>query len=286
MSRRYLIVSNAGSGSMDEGLEDSVREALSSTELLRLSETQNLGAEIERAVADDRVVVVAGGDGTINSVVQHIGDGTLGVVPGGTRNQFARDLGVGDVEAALEVLRRGAERTVDLGRINGRAFVNNAGIGLYPELVEERERTEDLLGRWPAMVAASLRLWRDADPVVATADRDGDRRAISAWVVFVGNNRFATTPGRLGRRERLDDGVLDVRIVTAKRHPSRFTPAWRLLRKASWQPEGQVRTSAEKLDVALSGPPRVVSVDGETAGPEGRLRFETEPGALRVLAPG
>ncbi|HYH28724.1 MAG TPA: diacylglycerol kinase family protein [Actinomycetota bacterium] len=286
MSRRFLVVSNAHSGSNDQELETAVVEALGSVEILRLSESPDLGKEVKRAVGEDRVVVVVGGDGTVNATVQHLGGGTLGVIPGGTRNHFARDLGVPELDQALEAIRSGTERRADLGRVNGKAFVNNAGLGLYPELVEERERKEDAIGRWPAMLAGAFRLWRGADPVVATVSRDGDRRAVSAWVVFVGNNRFDTAPGRLGRRQRLDEGVLDVRVITAKRHPSSFTPAWRLLRKASWQPDGQVRASARSLEVDVSGPPRLFSVDGETAGPERRLSFEIEPGALNVLAPG
>src|SRR6266496_3487397 len=78
-------------------------------------------------------LVAAGGDGTVNAVVQHlVARGTLAVLPGGTLNHFARDLGVRNPERALEALERGEPRPVDLGRVDGKVFVNGVGLGLYP----------------------------------------------------------------------------------------------------------------------------------------------------------
>jgi diacylglycerol kinase family enzyme len=242
---------------------------------------------VKDALGEGRVVVAAGGDGTVNAVVQHVaGRGTLGVLPLGTLNHFARDLGLRDPEDALEALRRAESRPIDVGTVNGTFFVNNTGLGLYPEGVRERERSEDRWGKLAASIGAASRLLRTARPLVGTIEADGDRRALLAWMVFVGNNRFGTAPGRLGTRTRLDEGVLDVAVVTARRRPtSRARAAWRLATGKPWQSRRLVRTEARQVVVRLDGPGRPVSLDGEQAGPADALEVGLVPGGLHVVVP-
>jgi diacylglycerol kinase family enzyme len=234
------------------------------------------------------VVVAAGGDGTVNAVAQHVvGKGTLGVLPGGTLNHFARDLGVEDLETALEALAAGHTRPIDVGMLNGeRYFLNNVGIGLYPEIVYHRERAEARAGKWLAAAGAALRVLRDSAPVGGTIAADDDARTLFAWMVFVGNNRFGTTPGRIGRRERLDEGILDVGLFLAgPRGARRSSVAWRVLRSRPWQTSSRViRHQARRVTVRIHGGPRPISWDGE-AGNAGRaMEVEIVPRALRVVA--
>lgn len=262
-----------------------VRKRLPDAEILELTPQVDLGRAVARAVEEDRVVVAAGGDGTVNAVVQHVvGRGTMGVLPAGTLNHFARDLGVDDMEAALDALERGRARPIDVGLAGGVYFVNNAGLGLYPEGVRERERSR--WGKALASVGASARLLRTAQPLVGTIEADGDRRALFAWVVFVGNNRFGTAPGSFGARTRLDQGVLDVGVVTAgRRATSRAKAAWRLARGTPWQSRRLVRTEAREVVVRLEGLPRPVSRDGEQGDPTNELEVRLVPHGLRVLGP-
>jgi diacylglycerol kinase family enzyme len=105
-------------------------------------------------------------------------------------------------------------------------------------------------------------------------------------MVFVGNNRFGTAPGRLGSRTRLDEGILDVGVVTAgRRAVSRAKAAWRLAKGRPWQTRRLVRTQARRVVVRLEGPPRPVSLDGEQGDPTGSLEVGLVPGGLRVLVP-
>jgi undecaprenyl-diphosphatase len=284
----FLIVSNPGAGSLTDGeVIARTRDRLPDTEVLELGPGVDLADAVADAVSEGRVVVAAGGDGTVNSVVQHVaGRGTLGVLPVGTLNHFARDLGLGDLEAALDALQAGRPRSIDVGTANGAFFVNNAGLGLYPEGVRERERSEDRWGKLAASLGAATRLLRTARPLVGTIEADGDRRALFAWVVFVGNNRFGTVPGRLGARIRLDEGVLDVGVVTAgRRAVSRAKAAWRLARGKPWQSRRLVRTDALRVVVRLDGPARPVSLDGEQGEPTDSLDVRLVPGGLRVLVP-
>jgi undecaprenyl-diphosphatase len=264
------------------------RRRLADVELFDLEPRADLAGAIDRALLEDRVIVAMGGDGTINAVAQHlVARGTLGVLPGGTLNHFARDLGVRNPSRALETLERGEPRAVDLGRIEGRFFVNNATIGLYPEVVMERDHYQWMaLGKWGAAARASLRVIRRAEPLLGTISADGDARGLTAWIVFVGNNRFGAPPGRVGTRERLDEGILDVRILTTAEHGRRRTKlALAVLRDRTWRGRRLVRREARRVEIQLTDRPRLISVDGEMAESTDHLIVEIVPRALRVLHP-
>jgi diacylglycerol kinase family enzyme len=284
----FLIVTNPGAGSGDpDDVISRATERLPDVEIVELRPGVDLGEAVGQAVDRGRVVVAAGGDGTVNAVVQHlVGRGTLGVLPAGTLNHFARDLGVRDDDAALEALEAGETRSIDVGVAGSVYFVNNAGLGLYPEGVRERERSEHRFGKLVASLGASVRLLRTARPLMGTIEADGDRRVLFAWVVFAGNNRFGATPGSFVSRTRMDEGLLDVRVVTANlRSLSRAKAAWRLARGAPLRSRRLVRTQARRLVVRLEGQARPVSWDGEHGDPTNELEIRLIPQGLRVLAP-
>ncbi|MDP9242980.1 MAG: phosphatidic acid phosphatase [Actinomycetota bacterium] len=270
-------------------MAERAQRELAEVNVLRLHEDVDLEAEISRAVEENRTVIAAGGDGTVNAVVQHVvGTGALlGVIPAGTLNHFARDLGVERIDEAFAAIAAGHSSAVDVGRAGERSFVNNATLGIYPEIVRERERDEDRLGKWLALVRAALRVVRRARPLEGTVSADGKRRALFAWILFVGNNRVAFAPGRIGGRPHLDEGVLDVRVMTAGRRAalSRASAAWTVFGAHSWRRQRVVRTDARTLDVDLDGARRAVAFDGETGDPIGSLHVEILPGALRVIRP-
>lgn len=275
----FLIVSNPHAGPEEGELAHRALGALPDAAPFSLEPDADLRAAVDEAVRDDRVVVAAGGDGTVSAVAQHlVGRGTLGVLPAGTRNHFARDLRVADEEAAIVALKKGETAAIDVGRLGDRHFVNNVALGLYPELVEERERDEERIGRWPAMIRAAVRVLRESEPVVGTIEADGDARELGAWMVFVGNNRFGIRPGR---RERLDEGVLDVRLLLVG---PRARLAYRVLRGRAWGSRRIVRRDAQRVAVRL-GRRRPLAVDGEVEDPVQETEIEIVPGALRVVVP-
>jgi diacylglycerol kinase family enzyme len=271
----------------NEALVARARKRLTDVESFELDPGADLAGAIDRALLEDRVVVAAGGDGTVNAVVQHlVARGTLAIIPGGTLNHFARDLGVRDPDRALETLERGEPRAIDVGRIDGRVFVNGIGLGLYPEVVQERDRSRQPLGRWVAAAAASVAVLRRATPLVGTVSVDGDARRLDAWIVFVGNNRFGTVPGRIGARERLDQGVLDVRLLEASgRTRGPVNLAWAVLRDRAWVGRRLVRAEARRVEVHVTARPRPLSLDGEVTDAVDHAVIEVVPRALRVLQP-
>lgn len=284
----YLFVCNRGSGSGGgAGLIEEARARLPDVRAVALGRGEDVGGAIDDSLADDRIVVAAGGDGTVHSVVQHVrGRGTVGVVPTGTHNHFARDLGIDDVGVALEALKAGATRLIDVGRVGRRIFLNTVGMGLYPEVVRVRDRHEGRLGTWTAAAGGALAVLRRAEPLVGRISADDDARALLAWMVFVGNNRFGTAPGRVGTRQRLDEGVLDLRLLTVgKRRARRSSLAWRVLRGREWHSRRLVRRESRRVEIRLEGRPRLVSWDGELGPATTSLSVEIDPKALRVVVP-
>src|SRR5205814_7706026 len=130
----------------------------------------------------------------------------LAVLPMGTLNHFARDLGVpADLAAAVRVALNGTRRAVDVGEVNGRVFVNNASIGLYPAMVHRRNKQQRRLGRskWHAMLWAVHAVLRTHPFLDLTLTLDGVEHRRRTPFVFVGNNAYQMEGFMIGLRERL-----------------------------------------------------------------------------------
>src|SRR3712207_2666906 len=163
-----LVILNraAGTSAKTEAIDARVREAFAAAgaeaQIEHPSERQDLSAVIERAArGDGEVVVAGGGDGTVSAVASALaGSGkTLGVLPLGTLNHFAKDLAIPlDLGAAVETIVRGRVAEVDVGEVNGRVFINNSSLGLYPQIVAHRQEQQEQLarGKWAAFAWATL----------------------------------------------------------------------------------------------------------------------------------
>ena len=217
-----FIVMNAGSGHHEgEDVRDTIRAALESAgrtfSLHEVSEPDALQSvakqAVERARESGGIVVGAGGDGTINTVAEStLGSGCpFGVIPLGTFNYFSRAHGIpSDVREACRILVTERAREVQVGLVNNRVFLVNASIGLYPELLEEREQAKQELGRSRLVAAgAAIRtLLRRHRSLVIDVETPGGRRTFVTPTLFVGNNRLqlerAGIPGsELTERHRL-----------------------------------------------------------------------------------
>ncbi len=237
-------------------------------------------------------IVVAGGDGTVGNAAGAAAgtDIVIGVLPRGTFDHFATDLGMpGDLAAAAAALVDGEIRRVDVGEVNGRVFVNNSLLGLYPHMVAIRDRVMDERG-WGKVRAVPLAAAR----VLGTFPThrfdlhgpDGfERRQVRTPLVFVGNGVYEPTPGAPPRRTRLDAGVLGVQIA-------RSQTRWQLVRGAAAtltrgeNTSGHLDTASLTTLVVHSHAKRVrVALDGEITWCTPPLRYRIRPGDLRVLAP-
>jgi diacylglycerol kinase family enzyme len=251
---------------------------------------QDLSERARRAAQECDVVAVLGGDGTVNAVATALaGTSTpMLVLPGGTLNHFARDLGVplDPAEAAL-LVRDGVQRRVDVAEVNGRVFVNNSSIGAYPLTVTLRDRLleEGAGGKWSAMARAALRTFRRFPTLRVHIDGDDGAIDIETPFVFVGNNVYrAEGPGALAR-DRLDGARLGV--ITAETTTRREAVGVALLvalgrldgASALWRGE------PAELTVETAVASLLVSLDGEVARLQPPLRYRSQPGALVVIAP-
>jgi diacylglycerol kinase family enzyme len=278
------------------------RAGLSTDDLERKFAEAGLEVEVEQAPGHELVacarravaegvdlVIAAGGDGTIGAVASAlIGTRTtLGILPVGTRNHFARDLGIpADLDLAVQTIVRGAVRAVDVGEVNGRVFVNNASIGLYPEMVEEREKRQQRGWRknvatlWASLVA--LRRFRVVRIRLAAA---GDSGRLTTPFVFIGNNEYTMNLFALGTRPCLNKGALSLYTANVSRRFSlvrlaMFALLGRLEQARDFEqrcvPEAWLESRWRRLRVAL---------DGEVLSLVPPLHFRARPGALRVRAP-
>jgi diacylglycerol kinase family enzyme len=161
-----------------------------------------------------RLFIAAGGDGTVNSVVQPLvnTDAKMAVIPVGTYNHFARDAGIPvDWRAALQIALDGQIRQVDTARINDRFFVNNVSLGLYPELVARREERGRDYPRWKARLWAAYGTLRKYPHVTLNIESAHHQEVIRTHVLMISNNSYDLS--RIGieaPRNTLDSGRLSV----------------------------------------------------------------------------
>lgn len=250
--------------------------------------TKQLEAELEAAEWPVRALGVAGGDGTVAAVaaVAVCRKLPLVVVPAGTLNHFARDIGGAELSDAVEAVRDGSAIAVDLGAVRiddapPHWFLNTASLGGYPDLVLLRERREARWGKWLAAAFALIRVLREADPLVACID--GIPRKV--WLVFVGNGLYRPRGFAAAARHRLDGGLLDVRYVRADVRWSRTRFLIAAMAGALQRSRTYVQRERAELQVEVLGEPLELATDGEVIAKGRRFRFFTQPAALNVYRP-
>jgi diacylglycerol kinase family enzyme len=246
-----------------------------------------------RAVAErgDPLLVVGGGDGTISAAASALAgtETRLGILPLGTLNHFARDLGLPtDLDEAARLIARGSERRVDIGEMNGRVFINNSAIGLYPLMVVDRDKQRKRLGRSKrlAMIVASVRtLARFKHRRLTLTVNDEREGRVDTPLLFVGNNDYRIDLGAPGQRESLEDGELCVLVMRKKTRRGLIAASIRALLGRS-RGDDMVRLDhVERLRVASARSQLVVSLDGEVVRAEPPLDYRIRKKALRVIAP-
>ncbi|MDQ1397510.1 MAG: hypothetical protein QOG64_2769 [Acidimicrobiaceae bacterium] len=258
-----VVNPSAGSGhALNGSPAEELRQALPDADIVALAEGDDLGEALEQAAGEALAIGVAGGDGSINTgaAVAQRHDKPLVVVPAGTLNHLARDLGLETVADAIRGIKEGAAVAVDVGEIDGKPFLNTASFGSYVDLVDARERLERKIGKWPAVFVALWRVLRQSEPVLV--DLDGRPRRI--WMIFIGNCAYHPAGFAPSWRERLDDGQLDVRIVDATSPLART----RLLTAVLTGRLGRCRVYQQQLATSLAVRSRQGSLrlarDGET----------------------
>jgi YegS/Rv2252/BmrU family lipid kinase len=294
---RARIVANPVSGSMRgaDGLGELRATAVWLTDHglpTEVTTTQRVGHAVDlarEAVAAGReMVIAAGGDGTLNDVIQGLAGSTtaLGVLPMGTVNVWAREIGIplGATEAR-QVLLRGVRRQVDLGRAGPRYFLMMAGVGFDAEVVKRVERNwlKRVGLKMLDYIATAGSLGLTQQPAKLTLRLAGQRRKMNALMVVIGNTRLYGGAMQFTRHAVADDGLLDVVVIGGggwARRAGVFLRAF--LRRPSLGPDARYeRVRSVRLE---STPPLPVQVDGDIIGSL-PMTFSIAPGALWVIAP-
>jgi undecaprenyl-diphosphatase len=276
--RGVVVVVNRAAGRA-AGVVDALRTELPDAEVVELGNDPD--AQFRDAASRADVLGVAGGDGTINTAARHAlaADVPLLVLPAGTLNHFARDLGVESIADAVRALRAGSAVRIDVGRAGDEVFLNTWSIGLYADLVRFRERWEPRVGKWPAMLFGLRHVLRRAEPL--TVHVDGEPRTV--WMVFAGNGRYRPQGFAPTSRRRLDDGRLDLRLVDATVPHIHLRLALGALTRTLLWTRGYEASAPDRVQIAVPRRDHLnLTVDGEVKrGPE-RVEVRVERGALVV----
>jgi diacylglycerol kinase family enzyme len=288
------VILNASAGPKGEALAGRIQEAFAKARIEPSVRLAREGSEIpnlaQAAVREGGgTVVAAGGDGAINCVASALaGTGlTLAVIPGGTLNHFAKDLNIPmDLAAAAEVVATGRQAQVDAGEVNGRLFLNNSSLGLYPSLVERRDRLmRGGAGKWPAFFRALVEAFHRYPMITVRLHSNGRELLRRTPFVFVGNNEYAMDGLKLGSRESLDRGEL---VVYLSHRTGRLgliaLTLNALLGRAGSSRSLEVFKTTE-MWVESAAPVLRVSIDGEVVRMRPPLHYSIRPRVLRVLVP-
>ncbi|MBO0873641.1 MAG: NAD(+)/NADH kinase, partial [Pseudonocardia sp.] len=286
-----VIAVNPMAGDLASEPTEETRREFPAATVLTLDEGTDLVAHLERELADGagevRALGAAGGDGTVAAVASVASRHRLPlvVVPTGTLNHFARNVGVYDLREAVDATGAGEAVAVSLGMVDTyrsgsvatRLFLNTASLGCYPDLVRLRERWQPRWGKWPAFTFALVSALRRATPLEMRLD--GVR--CSVWTLFVGNGVYHPVGMVPAWRARLDSGLLDIRWLRADVRWSRMRAFCALAFGALGHSRVYRHREATSLDVRLARPEELAT-DGEVVCEADRFAFRVAPHPVPV----
>ncbi|MTK30585.1 phosphatase PAP2 family protein [Nocardia seriolae] len=280
--RGTVVVVNIGAGTAARQLRHHICVALPDAELITV-EPDDLEAALADAATRASVVAVAGGDGTVNAAARHLADTgiPLLVIPAGTLNHFAHELGVHTLEDAAAALREGNAVRVNLARVGSRIFLNTCGIGLYTELVAFRSRWEPRFGKWPALVIGLLDVVRRGEPLSILID--GHPRTV--WMIFIGNGRYHPPGFAPAYRTRLDDNHLDVRIIDAATPFTATLMVLAMLTHTVRRCPAYQRETPHELRIDTTNRALPLSLDGEYVQTSEPIEIQIDTAGLLVYRP-
>ena len=297
-----FVVINPGSGEHDAAQTQQLlarifEEAGRPASFARITGSSMLVRACEQAANDASrqggILVIAGGDGSINTAAQaalHHGC-PLAVIPQGTFNYLAREHGIPlDAQAAARALLKARAQPVQVGLVNGEVFLVNASLGLYPQLLQDREAFKSRLGRrrWVAVLAGLVTLFQWRRKLLLEVELDGRRSMLTTSTLFVGNNRLQVE--RVGLEEEVTGRMGGGRLVGVAIRPIGMAAMVGLVLRGALGRLGdadQVESiSFHELRVKVAGHRRVkIATDGEVQRMAPPLRFSVAREPLRLMLP-
>ena len=299
---RVVVLLNTSAGTIERQGDTTLRQVLvSAFDKHGISAVMEFlpGAQLRSAAEQTRqrvvlgeldAIVVGGGDGSIRTVASALvgSDVPLGIIPLGTLNHFARDLRIPTLaDRAVAVIASGEKRYLDVGEVNGKIFINNSSIGIYPYLVLERERRRrrKRFSKWAAIALALPRVIRNL-PLFRLKIRIQDLAELCrSPCVLVGNNEYRLTVPAFGRRDTLDRGELCLYVAKVQSRASMLVLACRCMLGLLNQQRDLRIFKGDSAEISSRRKRLLVAFDGEVETMQSPLRYRSRPGALRLFAP-
>ncbi|MFZ2236486.1 MAG: diacylglycerol kinase family protein [Dokdonella sp.] len=299
---RYVIVINAASGSNDcvqvrASIVERLTQAGCAYEFVGIDDTSRIqdfaSKAAKRARYWDAQLVAVGGDGTINAVVAAALEHKvpLAILPQGTFNFFGRTHGIPEtINAGIDVLLHGRLVPVQIARVNDRSFIVNASLGLYPQVLEDREAWKQRFGRsrWIALFSGLATLVRGYHSLrLEIIDADGETRVVRTPTLVVANNALQLELIGIGDAPTIDTGHL---VAITLKHVGKLQMIGLILRGALGKLGEAERVQTfgfRRMTVKTRGRNRrfKIALDGEISRIDAPLVFEAMPDALQLLVP-
>lgn len=296
-SARVCVIANTGSGrkagaAIADRLQERLAGNVAELALRRIDKGHDLPQAAREAVAQGYgLVVAAGGDGTQAAVASAVAGSAaaMAVIPGGTFNYFARELGSGEtVEAALNIFDAPRLRRVHVGEMNGMLFLNNVSFGAYPEILKRRESIYRRWGRsrvaayWSAVAA----LWTLRHPLQLTVRANGQERQFTTALAFVAKSAYQLETFGLEGAEAVRKGQLALLVAKAQRPGPLVRSALRLAMGKSARYEDFDLIAAEEMQLETLPRHEYVAHDGEKVWMDSPFHVRVRRHDLAVLVPG
>jgi diacylglycerol kinase family enzyme len=292
-----LINQSAGAAARTGDIEKLVRDGFTKRGIeadVKLVAGRQIGEIARGFVADNSrsgfrsTLIVGGGDGTLGTAASALAgtDLVLGVLPLGTLNHFAKDLGLPiELDAAMDAIAANKPVAVDVAEVNGRVFLNNSSIGIYPFFVAKRtaEQRRRGLGKLAAIGPALARTLRSASWQAVHVTAQGERERLLTPCVFVGNNRYDI--GDLGRRKSLSSQELCVYVVKQQSWLGLALLPFKIALGLIDSDRDVETYQTKALEITSHRTSMLISLDGEAVSMDLPLNFLIRPAALQVLAP-
>src|SRR4051795_778108 len=259
-----VVAVNPRSGPDDYDPAEDIRRILPKAEVLELTEDAGVDELLGEAATSGRAKAlgVAGGDGSVAAAaavaLEH--GLPLAVIPAGTLNHFARDVGLETPQDAADAVVSGSAVKVDVAAVNGTPFLNTSSIGSYPEMVRRRDRLSSRMGKWLALTVAAAEVLRTQAPVSLVVNG----QPLMVWTLFVGNCCYSPRGLSPAWRPRLEDGLLDVQYLRADLRFGRTRAVLATLFGVSEHTRSYGHFEAEDVRVVSRSGPQQVAFDGET----------------------
>lgn len=293
MKISVIINNSAGYGKILSGnhdLEGLVKKYYPGSDVIKTG-GDKISAEVKKAIEKgSEIIAVSGGDGSISAAAGVLinSDVPLAVIPSGTLNHFAKDTGIPlDPEEAVKNISEGKIKKVDMGEVNGKFFINNSSVGLYPKIIKHRDREikKEGSGKWMAMGRAIINVFKRMPVIDVRIKSDFTKIFCTTPFVFIGNNEYYTDMFNAGVRENLTGGKLSLFYPT-------WTGRFTLLRFAFLALINKLKDQkdfhtldTEEIKIETKQKELEVAVDGEVFHLETPLDYKIHPRALKIIVP-